>query len=310
MSRPAVSIGMPVFNGERFLARAVDTLLEQEFENFELIISDNHSTDGTEEIVREAMGRDRRIRYERHERNRGASFNYNRLLAQCDPEARYVKWAACDDEHHPKYLSRTIELLDGDATASLAHCLSADIDEEGFLLRNRKQEIDALASDNPAERLRQLVTLRHECFGAFGLITREVACATRGLGAYADADNVLLAEIALRGRMLYTPEVLFFRRQHPDRSMAAFADARDRIAWFDPDRKPTVTFPKWKVGREFLRAIAEAPLTASERVDCYRGMSVFVNNNWQNLTKNVVRSAVEVGRAGIGVKARGPRVVG
>ena len=151
MSRPAVSIGMPVFNGERFLARAVDTLLEQEFENFELIISDNHSTDGTEEIVREAMGRDRRIRYERHERNRGASFNYNRLLVLCDPEARYVKWAACDDEHDPKYLSRTIELLDGDATASLAHCASADIDEEGFLLRNRKQEMDALASDSPAD---------------------------------------------------------------------------------------------------------------------------------------------------------------
>ena len=292
-SRPYVSIGMPVFNGERFLGRAIDTLLEQEFENFELLISDNHSTDGTEEIVREAMQRDHRIRYERHERNRGASYNYNRLLDWSDPEARYVKWAACDDEHAPKYLTRTLELLDGDPTAALAHCATADIDEEGYILRRREQAVDELAADRPSQRLRQLVTLRHECFGAFGVIPREVACATRGLGSYADADNVLLVEIALRGRMLYSDEVLFFRRQHPDRSMAAFADARDRIAWFDPDLRARITFPKWRVGREFLQAVADAPLSSSERAACYRSMSVFVENNWQNLTKNVVRSTVE-----------------
>lgn len=293
MSPPYVSIGLPVFNGERFLARAIDTLLEQDFEDFELIISDNHSTDGTEEIVRQAMGRDGRIRYERHERNRGASFNYNRLLKLSDPEARYVKWAACDDEHDAKYLTRTVELLDADRTAALSHCISADIDEEGYVLRVRHQPVELLASDHPADRLRQLVTLRHECFGAFGLIRRWVACETIGLGSFADADNVLLAEIALRGRMIHADEVLFFRRQHADRSMAAFAHARDRIAWFNPDLSGAVTFPKWRIGRELFGAIARAPLTSTERVACYRAMSVFVENNWQSLTKNVVRTSVE-----------------
>jgi glycosyltransferase involved in cell wall biosynthesis len=304
MAPPCVSIGMPVFNGERFLVRAIDTILGQEFEDFELIISDNHSTDGTQEIVRDAMRRDRRIRYERHDRNRGASYNFNRLLLLSDPGARYVKWAASDDEHAPKYLIATVGLLDGDPGAALAHCATADIDEEGYFLRRRNQEVEALASHRPADRLRQLVTLRHECFGAFGLIRREVACATRGLGAYSDADNVLLAEIALRGRMLHTDEVLFFRRQHPDRSMSAFADARDRIAWFDPDRKADITFPKWKVGRELVRAVAEAPLTSTERMECYKAMSAFLANNWQNLTKNVVRSSVEAGRAGIAALQR------
>ncbi len=293
MSAPYVSIGMPVFNGERFVSRAIGTLLEQEFENFELIVSDNHSTDGTEEIVRQAMSRDRRIRYERHERNRGASFNFNRLLQLCDPGARYVKWAACDDEHGPKYLTRTVELLDDDPTAALSHCATADIDEEGYILRLRHQPLELLASDHPADRVRQLATLRHECFGAFGLMPRPVACATRGLGPFADADNVLLVEIALRGRMIYTDEVLFFRRQHSDRSMAAFAHARDRIAWFNPDRGGAITLPKWRVGRELLRAIAEAPLTSADRVACYRAMSVFAENNWQTLIKNLARSSVD-----------------
>jgi glycosyltransferase involved in cell wall biosynthesis len=292
VSRPYVSIGMPVFNGEPFLPRAIDTILEQEFENFELLISDNHSTDSTEEIVRAAMQRDHRIRYERHERNRGASYNYNRLLQLSDPEARYVKWAACDDEHHPKYLTRTIELLDGDPTAALSHCATAEIDEDGFVLR-RSEPVEALAAGRPSQRLRPLVTLRQEGFAGLGLITRDVAAATRGLGTYVYADNVLLVEIALRGRMVFTDEVLFFRRRHPDASLAAFADARDRIAWFDPDRRSTVTFPQWRVGRELLRAVAEAPLSPAERAACYRALSVFVQDNWLNLTNNVVRSAVQ-----------------
>jgi glycosyltransferase involved in cell wall biosynthesis len=293
MPAPYVSIGLPVFNGERFLARAIETIVEQDFENFELLISDNHSTDGTEEIVRQAMSRDRRIRYERHDRNRGASYNYNRLLDRSNPLSRYVKWAACDDEHDAKYLTRTIELLDADPTASLAHCATADIDEGGHLLRLRHQPIDQLGSERPADRLRQLVTLRHECFGAFGLIPREVACATRGLGPFADADNVLLVEIALRGRMVYTDDVLFFRRQHADRSMSAFTDDRDRIGWFDPDRLGTITYPKWRLGREFVAAIARAPLSSADRMACYRALSAFIELNWQNLTKNLVRSSVE-----------------
>src|ERR1700722_20374188 len=121
MADPEVSIGMPVYNGERFLRRAVDTLLNQDFENFELLISDNASTDGTAEICRQYASNDKRVHYERHDRNRGAPYNYNRLLDMAHPGARYMKWAACDDEHGPKYLSRTVEMLDKDPSAASSH---------------------------------------------------------------------------------------------------------------------------------------------------------------------------------------------
>ena len=293
MTSPLVSIGLPVYNGERFLARALDTLLTQDVGDFELIISDNASTDGTELMCRRYAGLDRRIRYVRQPRNRGAAWNFTQVLALADPGARYVKWAAADDEHHPAFLSDTLTLLEADPSASLAHTATADIDEESYIIKRWHQPVDRLVSPDPAERLRDLLTLRHECFGAFGLIRHDVARATRGLGPYSDADNVFLVEIALRGPMLHSPNLRFFRRQHADRSTVAYPVARGRVEWFDADRAPVVSFPVWRVGGEFLRAIRDAPLSSAERRRCYRSMEVFLHDNWQGLTKNVVRSAAE-----------------
>jgi glycosyltransferase involved in cell wall biosynthesis len=297
---PLVSIGMPVYNGERFLSRAVETLLAQDLGDFELLISDNASTDGTEDVARAFAAADRRVRYERHPVNRGASFNFNRLLSQSHPEARYLKWAAADDEHAPGFLRATVACLEADPGLAVAHSRTADIDEEGYVLRERQQPDEPLADPDPAVRLSALVTLRHECFGAFGVYPAAIVRATRGLQPFADADNVLLAELALRGRFATVPETLFFRRQHADRSMAAFVHARHRIAWFDPTRRGAVTFPSWRVGAEFVRAVHRAPLAPAERRACYQAMSVFVRYNWQNLVKNVVRSGAEATARALG----------
>tara|TARA_B110000438_G_scaffold169307_1_gene161796 strand:- start:5631 stop:6536 length:906 start_codon:yes stop_codon:yes gene_type:complete len=92
---PKVSIGMPVFNGEKFIRGALDSLLGQSFTDFELIISDNGSTDGSELICREYAARDQRIRYVRQETNLGAGFNFKFVLDEARSE--YFMWAACDD---------------------------------------------------------------------------------------------------------------------------------------------------------------------------------------------------------------------
>src|SRR4051812_40201078 len=103
MQRPYVTIGMPVFNGARFLERAIDTTLSQDFTDFELVISDNASTDATEDICRSYLARDPRIRYERLPQNRGAAWNFGNVLVRADPSSRYFKWSAADDEHAPNY---------------------------------------------------------------------------------------------------------------------------------------------------------------------------------------------------------------
>jgi glycosyltransferase involved in cell wall biosynthesis len=108
-TNPKVTIGVPVYNGEKYLAAALDTLLAQSFEDFELIISDNASTDCTEEIARAYAARDGRVRYERSGANRGCAWNHNRVFALA--RGRYFRWAAHDDLCAPTLLARTVELL-------------------------------------------------------------------------------------------------------------------------------------------------------------------------------------------------------
>ena len=102
-SKPRVSIGLPVRNGARYLGEAVDSLLRQTYTDFELIISDNASTDQTEAICRAYVARDPRVRYYRSSQDVGLANNYNYLFIRARGE--YFKWAAADDVHEPDYLA-------------------------------------------------------------------------------------------------------------------------------------------------------------------------------------------------------------
>jgi glycosyltransferase involved in cell wall biosynthesis len=112
-----VSIGMPVYNGERFLRQALKSLLAQDYVHFELIISDNGSQDRSEEICREFIAGDSRIRYVKHAENRGARWNFNYVLRQ--GRAKYFLWAACDDLWHPTFLGKCVAMLEAHADAVL-----------------------------------------------------------------------------------------------------------------------------------------------------------------------------------------------
>src|SRR5690349_812781 len=93
---PQVSIGLPVYNGEKYLLNAIGSLLKQDFEDFELVISDNASTDKTEAMCHEFAAKDKRIRYHRNETNIGATGNYNRVFRLSNGE--FFRWASHDDE--------------------------------------------------------------------------------------------------------------------------------------------------------------------------------------------------------------------
>ncbi len=114
-----LSIGLPVYNGERFLSAAIDSLLRQTFEDFELIISDNASTDATGAICRGYADQDRRIRYLPTKENIGSAPNFNRVIELAS--APYFSWAAHDDVRAPQYLERCVEVLDRDPSVILAY---------------------------------------------------------------------------------------------------------------------------------------------------------------------------------------------
>ena len=117
--RPRLSIGMPVFNGEKYIRCALDSILSQTYKDFELVISDNASTDKTESICLKYKEQDNRIRYYRNKKNIGAPSNYNRVFLLSS--ANYFKWAAHDDMIAPEYIEKCMEILENDSSGAYPH---------------------------------------------------------------------------------------------------------------------------------------------------------------------------------------------
>lgn len=282
---PRVSIGLPVYNGEAFLADAVDSLLGQSFADFELIISDNASTDATESLCRERASRDHRIRYYRNPANIGAMRNFNRVFELSSGE--YFKWAAHDDVHEPEYLARGVGVLDTNPDIVLVCPQSRDIDEHGNTLKIASFGID-MDSPRVHVRFRELIRREHSCVAVFGLVRAHILRGTRLLGDYADCDRVLLAEIGLAGRMREIAEPLFVHRMHKNRSVWQYKSRQTRSAWFDPSKAGRPVFPYCRQYAAYMSAIARAPLSASERVACAAQMPRWLAHNadgiWEDVT--------------------------
>lgn len=209
--RPRVSIGLPVYNGERFLGHTLDSLLAQTYSDFELIISDNASTDRTPDVCRWYAGSDRRIRYFRNAQNLGAARNFNRVFELAMGE--YFKWASADDVCQPDHLMRCLEVVDNDATVVLAYPQARFIDENGRLLNIHDPGWD-LRSTEAHERLRFAIYARHWVNSLYGLIRTRALAKTRMMPAYPAGDYRLLAELALLGKFVEIPDYCFYRRIH------------------------------------------------------------------------------------------------
>jgi len=262
-NRSFISIGLPVFNGANYLPEAVRSILEQTHSNFELIIPDNASTDETPEICHAYAAADQRIRYHRHETNRGASWNYRRVFELSS--GRYFKWAVHDDVLGPEFLSRCLEALEGDPSATLCYTPTRFIDERGELSGTYRTTLDDVSSPKPQKRFRDLILTDHLCLEVFGLIRSRVLRMTPLIEDYVASDRVLLAELGLRGRLLEIPEALFFCRDHPERSVRALPFHK-RIAWYHPASSGKSTFPHWRFYAEYFKCLKRVPLQRSERL--------------------------------------------
>ena len=223
--RPLVSIGLPVYNGERYLEQAIDTILAQTFQSWELIVSDNASNDRTEEICRGYMAREPRIRYHRQERNIGIARNFNAVIDMA--RADYFKWHAHDDLCAPTLVERCVEALEANPTASAAFTKTVRIDAEGATISDDSYTVgsvrfavgsweDDASYDSPDVVERCLKFLRPGRPAApaylFGVMRTNVLRATRRHGSFLAADEVLLLELLLKGPLIQVREPLFFVR--------------------------------------------------------------------------------------------------
>jgi glycosyltransferase involved in cell wall biosynthesis len=262
---PRVSIGLPVYNGDNFLAAAIDTLLNQTFTDFELIISDNASTDGTEAMCREYAAKDPRVQYHRSETNYGAAWNFNNTFHLARGE--YFKWAAHDDTHHPEFLARCVEVLDRLPEIVLCFSKTTFIDATGKEYKEYDYRID-FATTPLRKRFLHFVCGGYIVQEIFGLIRSEILRDTKLIDGYLGSDLVLLGKLTLSGNFYQIQECLFQHREHEDRSMKNPAGADNATQWYDSSKSGKRTMPHWRRMYENGKSVIGHPLSLSDKVDC------------------------------------------
>lgn len=310
MNNPLISIGMPVYNGANFIREALDSILSQTYDNFELIICDNASTDETEKICREYMSKDSRIRYYRSEQNLGAAWNFNRVFELSS--GKYFKWAAHDDLIAPDFLLKCVEVLERDPALVLCHSQAKVIDDRGSVLQEYQVKLNT-NSPKPQERFHELLH-QHLCFPIFGLIRTDILKKIDPLmGNYSHADGILLLKFALLGRFYEIPEYLFFYRKHAQQSISLFSqdflvyndkDSKQSIdlfpdfhaytVWFDPAKKGKILFPHWRIFGECLVTVWEAPIGWYERILCYLAVIKQWNGGTILLIKDLIVALMQI----------------
>jgi glycosyltransferase involved in cell wall biosynthesis len=208
--KPLVSVGIPVFNGEKNLARALDSILNQSYSNLEIIVSDNASNDGTRGICEEYVRRDSRIRYIRQNKNIGAPRNWNAVVHEAS--GVYFKWASANDYCAPTMIEKCVEVLNGDPGVVLCYGRTQLVDKD-----ERPIEVYDLESsytqDRPSDRFllisRQISLNNMQC----GVSRLEALRHTRLDRLYPSGDIALISELALYGRFRMLPDILLYRRQ-------------------------------------------------------------------------------------------------
>jgi glycosyltransferase involved in cell wall biosynthesis len=241
---PKISVCVPVFNGERYLAQLLDSVLAQSFRDFEFLISDNCSTDRTRELCLAYAGRDARIVYSRNERNIGANANSELLVHK----ARGDYWVLFghDDVIQPTFLEKCLVELEKDPALVLCHALTEFIGPDGEPVKVEFRAASEHATpgqryefrhyshvaeeDDPVQRFRPFG--RDVYFGDhhYGLTRRSCLLKTRLFEPYYGSDTVMLAELALMGRFKTIDEVLFLRRIHRESSFYLTAEEQQEFA--------------------------------------------------------------------------------
>lgn len=221
---PLVTIGMPTYNGARYLAQSLDSLLGQDYPNFELVICDNCSTDETETIARSYAARYPGIRYERSPENRGAAANFNRVLELAT--GPYFAFAADHDLWAPTFVSRCVARLEANPDSVLAYPQTTLTGMDGRPLEVMNDRIE-LGERSALARYKRLIWNINACNMVYGVGR---LAAFRRAGGFADIfgpDLLLLARLVLQGSVERVEEPLYFRRQN--RAEETFEEEQARI---------------------------------------------------------------------------------
>lgn len=250
-SRPRVTIGMPIYNEERFLKSALESLLAQDYGNIQIVISDNASTDGTAAIGQQAAREDDRIRYFRCAENIGAAANFRRVADMADGD--YFMWAAGHDEWSTNLISQSVAVLEDNADAAIAFATSYWIDEAG-----ERQDRDADYPDTRGKSIfaRFFTVFWGNMHPVLSVMRTTALQKTKNMQSFAGADLVLLSDMILMGDFVHAANASWNRRDirvkesHSER-MKRYTGKEYGQARTALDRK----FPLLRLPFEILRVV-------------------------------------------------------
>lgn len=228
MQDPLISVCIPVYNGANYIERALGCMRDQTFDDYEVIVTDNCSTDNTQEIVERWAKDDGRIRYVKNETNIGAAENYNKGFHLA--RGKYLKWLAHDDEITPNFLEKTLEVLEEYPDAVLAFCPSDIIDGEGKNHGPALPDVGEVTFDSPVERFRRGLYHSQRCHPFFGLFRLDALAKTSLHRSYYSSDRGLLVETLLLGNLRYAYEARHLNREHSKQSIN-IQDRKARSVW-------------------------------------------------------------------------------
>jgi len=282
---PRVSVGMPVYNGAKYMREAIDAILAQTFTDLELIISDNGSTDDTQKICAEYAARDSRVRVFRFPRNMGPATNYNKVIELARGE--FFKFQAHDDLIAPTFLEKCVAVLDANPDVVNAYPRTKRIDADGKVFGEFHTELD-LTHPSAAVRLARYVFTSHKKHHAaelWGLVRMKTFNAFRPVqGSYPSADRVVATRMIMQGPLKRVEEYLFFDREHAGRSEQQNDKKSIRqgsllarrigcgptppYQWWDSSKLGKIVFPEWRWLGEYARGVFIVPLSFTQRVMC------------------------------------------
>lgn len=258
---------MPTYNGERFIREALDSLLAQDYPNFEILISDNASTDATASIVDAYASRDSRIRVVHQALNLGAPANFNFVFRETI--GPFFMWAGDDDRWDPRYVSACVGALRANPRAVLACTRIEFISEAGgkHVPDGRHHDNPELGAGSVCRRVRTLMA-SGAWYQVYGLMRRDQLAATRLFGTDYGADVVLSVEIAILGSFVRVPEALFQYRLHEVRADPDRGGWHKSIRDVDRVRRAPYTYLHEAIGR----AICRSPAPVSARTGAMAGL--------------------------------------
>ncbi|WP_019140752.1 glycosyltransferase family 2 protein [Noviherbaspirillum massiliense] len=285
-----VVIGLPVYNGQKYIGAAIESHLSQSFGDFDLVISDNGSTDATPDICDDYAGKDSRVKYLRSPQNRGILWNHRRVMEAISSPDQYFRWAGGDDILEQGLLEGMVQVLDRRPEVVAVMPNTRNIDELGQIIGSMDRSLDVQSPD-VFERAHKILMADYQHVVAYGLLRASTLKQMRTGPNYVGWDEIFIWELGLRGKIVHMPGPALLRRFHRG-SISRVKTVKEMRKWVEPDAKGAgMNFPHWTWTYERVRALLGAPVSGRDRLRIARLLARDVRWRRVKLARDVTQAA-------------------